>query len=504
MINPKELKRRIDTASKHVDDFRSLLQVAYDYTIPERNMWRSKSKGREENTHIYDETAVKGLVVAANKMQGALMPPQQNWMEFGAGTDFDEDVAKEVADALTDATKVFFSYLHQSNFDTEINPCLQEVLISTGCIQIDEEPVASRVPFRFTHVSANEIKPEKPAKGIIENVHREMKVEARHIPVTWPKATIPQTLQEILDRDEYREVTITVSQIKDEKQGTYKLVVMWNENILFEEDRDYKFLICFRETVVPGEVFGRGPIIRNLPVIRRVNKVTEFMLQNAALQISGVYTGVGGDSFNPHTMRIAPGTVIPVDSNDNANPTLRALDRSGDLGLANMLTSDMQEIIKKALYIDPLGDITDPTKTATEVTIRRQEQLQNQGAAIGRLKTELLQEIVRSCTEILKSRGKLPKTMRVNGSEIKIVYQSPLAKAEKLDDFQNMQTFLATMQQVFASNPEAMAAVVKIEELPGGIAEMLGVDSNYIRSQAERTQVAEAVSNVQQQASAMG
>jgi len=213
---------------------------------------------------------------------------------------------------------------------------------------------------------------------------------------------------------------------------------------------------------------------------------------------------VGGDSFNPHTVRIAPGSVIPVDSNDNSNPTLRALDRSGDLGLANMLTNDMQEVIKKSLYIDPLGDITDPTKTATEVTIRRQEQLQNQGAAIGRLKTELLQELVRSCTEILKERGKLPKAMRVNGAEIKIVYQSPLAKAEKLDDFQNMQIFLNTIASIGQMlGPEAAVAFVggtlKVEDLPGGLADMLGVDSNYIRSKEDRSQVAEVMSNVTQQ-----
>ena len=499
MIDVKAHKRRIGAAGELMENFRSMLQVAYDYTIPERNYWRAKSPGKEENIHIYDETAVNGIVVAANRMQGALLPPQQKWMDFAAGSDFGEDQDKEVNDALTEATNVFFSYLHQSNFDTEINPSLQEVLISVGCIQIDEEPIGARVPFRFTHVPTCELKLERPLKGAVENIHREIEVEARSIPVTWPDADIPQDLKQILERDEFSKQKLTISQIKDEKSGKYKLVVLWKEHILFEEDRNYKFMIAFRESVVPSEVFGRGPIIRNLAVIRRVNKVTEFILQNSAIQIAGIYTGVGGDTFNPHTVRIAPGTVIPVESNDNANPTLRALDRAGDIGLGNMLTADMQEVIKKALYIDPLGDITDPTKTATEITIRKQEQIQNQGASISRLKTELLQPIVQSCTEILKERGKLPKELKVNGAEIKIVYQSPLAKAEKIEDFQNMQTFLMTMQELFAAQPEVMAGVVKIEELPSGIAEMLGVDSNYIRSETERQQVAEAVSNVQQQ-----
>ena len=90
-------------------------------------------------------------------------------------------------------------------------------------------------------------------------------------------------------------------------------------------------------------------------------------------------------------------------------------------------------------------------------------------------------------------RGKLPQDFKVDGKQVRVLYQSPLAKAEMLDDFQNMQTWLGTMSQLFESSPESFAGVVKIEELPMGIAKMLGVDSNYIRSEDERAQIAEAV-----------
>lgn len=498
----KDREKRRDNAQKNLDDFRSMLQVAYDYCIPEKNTFRIQSPGKEENIHIFDHTAVNGIVTAANRIQGALYPPQQQWMDFAAGNNFGEEEVKEIDDALTEATKVFFSYLHQSNFDTEVSPSTQDCLISTGYIQIDEEPITSDIPFRFTSIASSEIAPEKGAKGIIENCHRKIEMECGHIEETWPNANIPDKLAEIIRKDRFCKVEVKISQIKE--GNSYWLYVDWEKEELFKEERGYKFIIPFRESVMPNEVLGRGPILRLLPVIRRVNKVQEFMLQNAAMNITGIFTGRGDGDFNPYSVRLVPGAVIPVDSNDNANPTLRALDRVGDPMLGDMIISDMQAIIEKALYINPLGDITDPVRSATEQMIRQQEQLRNQGAAIGRLKTEFLNEVIKSVSAILVSRGKLPKEFKIDGRDIKVVYQSPLAKAEMLDDFQNMTTFIGTMQSIAQTLPPEAAAsfvagTIAVEDLPAGIAKMLGVDSNFVRSEEDRVKLAEVAGSVQRE-----
>lgn len=491
MITPKLMRKRVDRAQKNLDDFRSMLGVAYDYTMPENNQFYTREAGKEENLHVYDHTAPNGVVVAANRMQGGLFPPKQKFIKFASGADYDEG-QKELDDALIKATDEFFSYFHASNFDTEINPALQESLISTGYIQIDEQPIWEDVPFRFSAVSTANVLPEKPTNGTIENCHRRLKVAAGAIKETWPEAKMPTELQKVIDRDEFEEVDIIVSQIKE--RNKYWLYVMWEKEFLFKEERDYKFIIPFRESVSPNEVLGRGPIIRLLPIIRRVNKVMEMGLQAAAINIFGVFTARSDGDFNPFTARIEPQAVIPVDSNDNQNPTLRQLDKVGDAGLADFIVGDMQAIIEKVLFINPLGDVTDPVKSATEQMIRQQEQLRSQGVAIGRLNTELSDVVVRSVVAILRSRGKLPKEFKVDGRQVRIVYESPLAKASQLDDFQNMQTFLGTMQQVFdPSVVQTMGAVVKVEELPSAIAKMLSVDSNLLRSEDEREQLASAI-----------
>ena len=170
-----DLKTRIAKAKENADNFRSMLEIAYDYTIPEKNGWSNQVRGKEENLHIYDETAVNGIVVAANRMQGALMPPQQKWHTFASGDQLDDDESKIIDDALVEATAAYYSYFQQSNFDTEINPSLQDCLISTGYIGIDENPISDEQPFYFTSIPAYQMAPEKPVKGVLENLHRFVK-----------------------------------------------------------------------------------------------------------------------------------------------------------------------------------------------------------------------------------------------------------------------------------------------------------------------------------------
>lgn len=485
------LKKRIAKAKENADNFRSLLQIAYDYTIPEKNGWTNQVKGKEENLHIYDETAVNGIIVAANRRQGALMPPQQKWHSFKAGELLGEDETKAIDDALVEATDVYYSYFKTSNFDTEINPSLQDCLISTGYISIEENPVSDDQPFYFSSIPAYQMACEKPVKGVLENVHRFVSIQLDHILETWPNVKLPQELEEKLKTDPYCEISIVISQIKEGKN--YKLIVSYKDKPLFEENRKYKFIIAFRESVNSGDVLGRGVILRMLPLIRRLNKVEQYTLDNAALQVAGVYTGVSDGSFNPYTFRIAPGVINTVHSNDNQNPSIRALDRAGDIGLGNMLVNEMRDILEKALNINPMGDITDPTKTATEQMIRQQEMLRSEGASISRLKTELLYPIVQSVTAILMERGKIPP-FEVGGEEVRVVYQSPLAKAEMLDDFQNMQTYMGFMQSIAQTLPPEMAAMfmagtIKIESLPSKAARMLSVDSDINRSKKEQVKL---------------
>ena len=491
MSEAAELIKRFEAARTQWELWRSLHQEAFEYAAPNRETFKLYSPGQRKNRQIFDSTAVLGLQQFANRIQGALMPPWQKWGAFVAGDEVpegDEEIVNQNLELVTDR---FFSSLNHSNFYTELSPTLTDLGIGTGAILVEETPFGSAQELSFTNVPLAELYIEKPASGPVKNVWRKQSIRPWLIKQVWPEAELKGNLAKLAEKPESKEVEI-INGFIEMPDGRFKQTVIYEaqKDILFEQTFNTQRLIVTRWTVTPGEGFGRGPIIQQLPDIKTANKIKEFMLQNAALQIAGVYTGVDDGIFNPHTARIAPGVILPVGSNSNANPSLQALSRSGDLGLGDALLTDIQEWIRKALFADPMGDLSDPVRSATEMMLRNQDMLRNSGAAFGRQKTEFIEPLAVAVIDILASRGKVPR-ISIDGKEVTIKLNSPLAKAENMEDFQNSQVWFQTVAQL---PPEIVAASVKVEELPRYWQETLGIPADLIRTDAEIEQLSNTVS----------
>lgn len=489
MLTSKQLCDRRDKARADREQWRDLLEDAYDYVIPARNRFTNRTDGDEENEHLYDETATLAIPRFANRLQRSLFPEGQEFAQFKAGSEIPEDSKESLDNGLEEYTKSFYSFFNLSNFQTEINPCLIDCGVSTGVIQINEEKFTSDHPFYFNNIPADEISFEKPLKGRLVNMWRRVKMVAETILETWPKAKIPNSLAKII-RDEPRsEVDIDLGQIKEDQ---YSIYVMYEKEVLHHEEFKSQRIIAFRLSAYPRETWGRGPAIQVLPAIRDANIIKELILENAAIQVSGMWTARSDGVFNPWTFTVSPGGVIPVQSNDTGNPTLSRLPNAGDLNMGQIVLEDLQAAIQKAFFVDPLGEISDPVRSATEQTMRMQEFLKDQGAAIGRLRTELVEPIVMAVVDILTKRGELPGEVKVDGKEVKIVHNTVLTQAEQQEDYQALMTWVSSIMGL-GFPPEAIMGLIKIEELPGGMADMLGVSSKYTRNQAERQQLTEMV-----------
>jgi len=480
----KDLCKRASKAQETWELWRSLHQEAFDFAAPQRETFRFWSPGQRKNRHIFDSTAVDGLVTFANKIQGSIVPSWMEWMKLEGGSLVPEAEKNRVDKGAEKETKTFFSELNHSNFSTEITPGLSDLGIGTGAILVEEGVFAKEPALKFSNVPLAELNPEHPADGPIKNVWRNREVEARNIKLTWPEATIPQQLEEMIKKNPDSKIKILNGMLFNPEDGLYWQIVIHkgSNSVLFTQSFESRRLIVFRWHVTPGEVFGRGPIITKLPDIRTVNKVKQFILENGAIQMAGVYTGVDDGVFNPHTVRIAPGTIIPVTSNASANPTLKAMDRAGDLGLGGIILEDLQNSIKESLFANPLGEVTDPVKSATEQMLRMKQALESRGAAFGRLKSELIEPLVMAVVDILNGLGKM-KGVRVDGKELTLKMTSPLSKSEDMEDFQNSQVW---WQNVSTLPQEIVAGSVKVEELPKYWQEKLSIPADLIRSEEER------------------
>ena len=487
-----QILKRFKGAESSYNAWRSLHQEAMDYCNPNRETFTIQAEGQRKNHFVFDDTAIEGVQQFASRIQSSLMPSWSQWMDLVAGDDIGEKEKPEVDKALAKTTKTFFTNLNHSNFDTEITPALQDLAIGTGAILIEDNTfTATNSALKFTNIPLAELYSDKSRKGF----WRKQKVEAINLVSTWPDMDVPEQLKKIIDNDPNKLVEIINGFLINEQTEQYDHLVIWKKELLFTQSFKTQRLIVFRWSVTPGETYGRGPAIKKLPTIRTANKIKEIILGNAALQMSGVYTAKSDGIFNPHTARVAPGGIIPVSSNDNSNPTLRALTPSGNIGIGAELLQIEQNEIRKAFFSSPLGDVTDPVRSATENIMRMQEFLKDSGASIGRLKSELIEPLVAAGIDILKERGKVAD-IRVDGNEVTINQNSPLAKAEGTEDFQTTQLWISTLAQFIPQ--EILAAKIKVEDLPKKFQEQLGIDPSLLRSDAETRELGKQIQQAAQ------
>jgi hypothetical protein len=506
--NMKELLRRFKKAKETWNLWRSLYQEASDFAAPQRSTFSETSPGQRKNRHIYDSTAVLGLEQFANRIQHSVLPPWREWMQLEAGSNVPEDQKKAVASDLEEATATFFKFLNHSNFVTELPPSLSDYGMGTGAIMVEEGAFGEDEALNFTNVPLAELYLED-----LKNVWRDQEIPCGKIKENWPEAKLSDSLATLAQNEPLKKVKLIngmVYNLQDRKY--YHLIIYEKEKkLLFSQAFDTQRLIVFRWHVTPGEVYGRGPILQVLADIRTLNKVKELTLQNAAIQMVGLYTGINDGIFNPNTVQVVPGAIIPVGQNGTQNPSLQALPRAGDIGLSSFVIEDMQTNVRKALFVEPLGDIKDPVRSATEIMLRNQEMLKQAGAALGRLKTELVEPLVAACVEILAGRGLLPK-IRVDGRDVSLKQTSPLAAAEDQEDFQNSQIWFSSIEQLGQLiGREAIMGTVKIEDLPGYWAEKLDIPEKLIRSKVERAEfgkkameAAQVMQQMEQQGGASG
>ncbi len=492
-MNGKDFLKRFNAANSRKALWIDVLQQAYQYALPQREeFYLTMREGQKKNEEVYDSTAINGLQKYASRMQATLMPPWRKWATLTPGKEIPEDEVDEVKKGLEKATDILFTAFNHSPLATQAHEALLESGVSTGALLFQEGDPEQ--PFDITAVPLSQIVPEEGPDGTIETVFREWDVPARLIPRKWPDAKIPETLRKKIEDKPDTKIKIIEGTMfnPDTKMYDYKVMIKQGMEIIVEREEEVSPWIVFRPSVMPGEILGRGPIMQALPDILTANKVVEFTLRRAAIDIGGIYTNVDDGVINPYTIQLVPNAIIPVSSNSNDNPSLRRLDTGGGIDVSQIILADLRESINDALFNNQLGPVEGPTKTATEISIRQQELVQTSGATFGRLQTELLEKVVRRGVYILQRQGKIPK-FSVNGKEVTLKYESPLARAQDAEEIQSITRWI----EISASlGPQLFMGTTVVEDIPAKIGELLGVPAELNRSDGDKEKMMEMVAQL--------
>lgn len=491
----KQIKERASSAFKREDNWRSLLEDCYDYCLPNRNLFGDEQDGQKKMDKVFDSTAVEAIQDGAGKIQDNIAPIWMKWAVIRPSAEVErmegyEDFEQQIKEEQQKNTDIIFDYINRSNFHSQFFESCVDLLIGTNTLAIDETFKPDN-PIVFSTIPQKGIAFSEGSDGVIHTHFRRHKLRARNIESTYVGFEASQQIREKIDKDPECEVLIHQGIIHDEKTDTYHGVVWVDEEDKISWYMDYKDSNPWntsRYTKVAGEVRGRGPAVQLLADIKTLNKIKEFSLQKAAIDLSGIWMATDDGVTNPYNMTLSPGVVMTVGSNNSQNPSLMRLDTSTNLNLVLFEVQNLENRIKRAFFGD-LRDPDSPVRSATEIALDSREMLKKMGSAFGRLQTELLIPIINRVAWILQRNG-IIKPIKINGKLLTVQFTSPLAVA------QDMQEMMAVQQAIeftaATSGPEMVKVNFVIEDIGSWAGGKVGMPQELIRDKAEKTKAIEA------------
>lgn len=458
---------------------------------------------------IYDSTAIFAAQSLAASMHGNLTSPSQRWfaLRFRDDAMNEEDVAKEWLDATTDA---IYNALNEANFDIEVAECYLD-LVTFGTSILTEELDEDNGKLTFTAVPVREAYFEEDHNKQVYRFYRHLQWTPGQIVAKFGEKKVPRHIREMLDtpegsvqrkdivfsifrRDVPADLDPSMPIAPKSRPFGFKYVLKDTKELLGDEGGYYEmpaFVARWRKTT--GSRWGHSPATVALGDILTLNQVKEATLEAAAKAIDPA--NIAEESALLGDLNLDRGSLTVV-SNING---IRPYESGTRFDVSNLQISMLTDSVRKYFYQDQLELKESPAMTATEVNVRYELMQRLLGPTFGRLKTDLLDPLIKRAFNVLFRAGLLPELPpMLSGAALDIEYSGPLPRSQQFDSAVAIQNFLMTVANMAQVFPEAMD-IVDVDGAMRTMANMRGVPAKALRGQSEIDEMREARQEAMQQ-----
>lgn len=461
-MQPDDILARFGRALEQRRPLEPLWQACYDHVLP----------AATGGPALFDATAADAAEQLAASLLAELTPPWSRWFGLAPAKPVEDRAA---AEALEDAATVLQGHFDRSNFAVEMHQAFLDLVVAgTGLLLVEEAPLGEASAFRFTAVPARAAVLEEGPDGRLSTVYRQARLTAAALHARFPDAALPpELLRAAAAADPTQHPVLEV--VWPERGGARYAALLADpaRPLPLAEGRFAESpAIAFRWLKAPGETYGRSPVMKALPDIRTANKVVELVLKNASIAVTGIWQAEDDGVLNPDTVKLIPGAIIPKAP---GSAGLTPLAAPGNFDVSQLVLQDLRSRIRGALLADRIGPLQGAAMTATEVLERSAQAARLLGATYGRLQAELLTPLVTRCLAILRRRGEIPAIL-LDGREVALRYESPLARLQGRADAANTLLFLQAVGALggsAAAQLDAAAATRWLARTLGAPAEVL-------------------------------
>lgn len=496
MAQPTQAQTHPDT----LDQLTKRYRAALERRTPWEGTWRDcfanalpqregsvgpTTPGAIKTTTLYDGTAPDAVEQLAASLLAELTPPWTRWFSFEPGPelqDLEDDERDDVMMSLEDSAERIRNHFERSNFAVEIHQAyLDLVTAGTACLLFEEAPLGDASAFRFSAVPLGHVAFEEGADGRLETTFRHSHLSPAQFRQRFSNP-MPADVNGGNDQD--RRISL-IEAVTREQDGRYRYRVFTGDDeqkiaegvlkrSLIDGWFDHAPFINFRWMKVPGEVYGRSPVMKALPDIKTANKVVELVLKNASISVTGIWQADDDGVLNPATVELVPGTIIPKAVGSSG---LTPLEAPGRFDVSEIVLDNLRGRIRSALMADDLGPLDKPGMTATEVVERAAATARRLGATFGRLQAELLIPLLERAIAILVRRGEIASEV-LDRNLVEITWQAPMARAQARSEARDVMLWIDSLANL---GPEALATV-DTAEAARWLAASFGVPPALVRT----------------------
>jgi hypothetical protein len=167
------------------------------------------------------------------------------------------------------------------------------------------------------------------------------------------------------------------------------------------------------------------------------------------------------------------------------------------------MLEDVRKRIRQGFYVDQLKLPQEtPQKTAEEVRALIEEQMRLMGPVLGRQHFELLRPLVTRLFAIMDRRKMFPPMpAAVQGKKFIARYSSLLARAQRMQEMQNIQRAIVTLQPIAQMRPDIMDNV-NLDKLTKEVLTGYGVPERLMPTDQELRKTRQAQAQAAQDAKA--
>lgn len=497
----QKLYDRYNETKQYKDRWLALYKDLYYYVLPDRDAfnvkWNYRDDGKPTTLQVWDNTAIIAAYQRANDLHGLLMPKDRDWGSYQLSPQYySQDAIDSLAPTVDEVNDRIRFYLGESNLARVVSSSNLDLVGGTGALWV--ESIDDDTPLYYRSVPAVCLYVEYSTDDVLNTAWYQCKMTGRQVRDNYPQYR-GMRYQALIE--EPNQIYIVIfGQIKLSENKFYLYAIMEEDPFypLWERDSDYPQLIIYRDRVRPGEADGRGIGLDLLPTIKDLNQMVQYDRQSVSFKAYPPMFVDTNSYFNAFSVRQWAGTLIQRNPGAKRNP-IEAMQMPDNPHVLERIM-DLRDVINRAFMVEPLGEIEQPVKSATEVSIRENRAQRTASVDISRLINELPRQVFEVAAKILAERRLLSKDKKIgaiNTKRMRFVFESPLFDLQKQDDLSHFVTNMQIKQQFWGQ--EIMLATVNLPEAEKSLTKWLNLKSNLFKSSEEVKQLLAQMAQAAQQ-----